>query len=170
MQDEANYLYQISEAGAAIAAGIAADDVAVRPKLGMTVDFIVRSLAKRHEFPEWVLAEEVLLDHAQRKVDLLAISKKQVIAYEIKVSRADFLSEIETPNKRAAAIDWFTQFYFAVPSGLVKPEELPAGCGLIEIFHNKNYLETKGAEKRYLHQPDWPLMVQIGRSITRRNK
>ena len=91
-----------------------------------------------------------------------------MIAYEIKISRADFLSEIETPNKREAAMDWFSQFYFATPSGLVKPEEIPAGCGLIEIFHNKNYRETKGAEKRYLHQPDWPLMIQIGRSIIRR--
>ena len=168
--DRPPYMFQISIAGAAAIEGIGADDVKVRPKLGMTVNFIVRSLEKRHPFPQWVLAEEVVLDESDRRVDLLAMSKKLVVAYEVKVNRADFLSELADSTKRAAAIDWFSQFYFAVPTGLVKPDEIPAGCGLIEVFHNKNFLETKGAENRFLHQPDWLLVVQIGRSLVKARK
>ena len=165
--DRPPFMWAITPAGAEAIKGIGADDVAVRPKLGMTVDFIIKALKKRHPFPQWVLAEEVRLDEEGRIVDLLAMSKKRVVVYEIKVTRPDFLGELEDPTKRAPAEGWFSQFYFAVPTGLVKAEEIPTGCGLIEIFHNKNFLETKAAETRFLHEPTWPLVVQIGRSITK---
>lgn len=54
-------------------------------------------------------------------------------AYEIKTSRPDFLRELKKPAKRKAALLFSNQFYFATPTGIVKPEELPPEAGLIEV-------------------------------------
>lgn len=52
------------------------------------------------------------------------------IALEVKVTRADF--KRDTDEKRAA---WFAvcdRFAYVAPVGMIQPEELPAGCGLME--------------------------------------
>lgn len=74
----------------------------------------------------------------ESRIDLLAVSLwpstgEGVIAYEVKVSRSDFLSEIKKPSKRRPAMRYSNQFFFAAPAGLVKPTEIPYDCGLIEV-------------------------------------
>lgn len=56
------------------------------------------------------------------------------VAYEIKVSRRDFLRELKDPKKRKAALLFSNEYYFAAPKGLIKPGELPAEAGLIEVI------------------------------------
>lgn len=46
------------------------------------------------------------------------------IGYEIKVSRHDMRQELMNPHKREGAKSNVHAFYFAVPKGLLKPEEL----------------------------------------------
>lgn len=68
----------------------------------------------------WVCIEE------WRGVDLLALDAWRagdVVGYEVKVSRSDMRSELLDPTKRAAAVAMCTRFYFAVPAGLLTPEE-----------------------------------------------
>lgn len=59
------------------------------------------------------------------KFDGLAITKSytkpNIIGYEIKVSRNDFLQD----NKWHLYLQYCNEFYFVVPKGLVKKEELP---------------------------------------------
>ena len=55
-------------------------------------------------------------------------------AYEAKVSRSDFLVEIRNPIKRRAALLFSNLYYFVTPPGMVKPEEIPAECGLCECW------------------------------------
>jgi hypothetical protein len=55
------------------------------------------------------------------------------IAYEIKVSRGDFLRELEDPTKRAGAETVTNECYFVAPAGLINPPECPEGWGLIEL-------------------------------------
>lgn len=55
------------------------------------------------------------------------------IAYEIKVSRSDFLRELKDPDKRAWALRFSDEFYFVAPRHLIHPKELPPECGLIEV-------------------------------------
>lgn len=55
------------------------------------------------------------------------------IAYEIKVSRGDFLRELKDPNKRQWAMTFTDEFYFVAPRHLISPKELPEGCGLVEV-------------------------------------
>lgn len=50
-----------------------------------------------------------------------------VTAYEVKVSRADFLKD----NKWPAYLPLCNQFYFVAPAGLIDPSELPPEAGLM---------------------------------------
>lgn len=46
------------------------------------------------------------------------------IGYEVKVSRSDLRNELLRPGKRAQAVGWCHEFYFALPVGLLSSEEL----------------------------------------------
>lgn len=70
---------------------------------------------------QWTCIEE------WRGVDLLALNawqKADVVGYEVKVSRSDMRGELLRPDKRAAAVAMTTEFYFAVPAGLLTAEEI----------------------------------------------
>lgn len=75
----------------------------------------------------WTCLEEWL------NIDLLAVSAwssvrpyppNARIGYEIKVSRSDYRRELARPAKRAIGVRFCHEFYFAVPRGLLKPEEI----------------------------------------------
>lgn len=55
------------------------------------------------------------------------------VAYEVKTSRSDFLSELRRPEKRRRAMEISHLFLFATPVGLVEPREIPKECGLVEV-------------------------------------
>lgn len=59
------------------------------------------------------------------------------IGYEIKVSRADFLSD----KKWKGYLRYCTKFYFVCPKGLIEADELPEQIGL--IYANEKNLYTK---------------------------
>ena len=52
--------------------------------------------------------------------------------HEIKVSRADFLSDIKNPEKREAYFLVGQRVSYATPFGLISKEEVPKECGWIE--------------------------------------
>lgn len=45
------------------------------------------------------------------------------VAYEVKVSRGDWLRELRSPEKHAAAISLSHRFYFVLADGVWKPED-----------------------------------------------
>jgi hypothetical protein len=123
----------------------------------VTADEIVTALRQRHGKAgvEWAFFAELRAGTGYRSVkqiartginpeqrfDAWAInlypSKKfHRIAYEIKVSRSDFIHEIETPKKRHQALLYSNEFYFVTPKGLVDKSEIPDECGLIEVWEN----------------------------------
>lgn len=69
-----------------------------------------------------------------QRPDVYAIEKTytrlDARVFEIKISRADFLSDITT-GKWQGYLRWCNAVTFAVPEGLVKRDEVPAGCGLM---------------------------------------
>lgn len=75
---------------------------------------------------QWTTVEEFLA------IDLLAFNawggnggpRYGRVGYEVKVSRSDLRREVLTPSKRARAVAFCHDFYFAVPRGLLKPEEV----------------------------------------------
>ena len=89
------------------------------------------------------------------------------VAYEIKTSRSDFLREIKSPRKRAQALRFATEFYFAVPKGLVKVEEVPPDCGLIEVWRDQfDKLQQRakvGAPRLDGYPPTWKFLASVAR-------
>ena len=79
---------------------------------------------------------------SSRSIDVLTINSRpfkqyRIIAHEIKTSRNDFLYEIKHPEKRTLAIKYSNQFFFVTPQKLVKPSEIPIGCGLLEVMETQ---------------------------------
>lgn len=54
------------------------------------------------------------------------------VAFEIKVSRSDWLAELRDPGKRKNAMRVSHQFWFVAPPKTIKKGEVPEGCGWME--------------------------------------
>lgn len=67
----------------------------------------------------------------RRRIDALVAVGGTLTAIEIKVSRQDFLRE--TDEKRAPWRALTHRFLYVAPAGIIKPEEVPKGCGLLEV-------------------------------------
>ena len=52
--------------------------------------------------------------------------------HEIKVSRADFLSDVRDPSKREAYFRLAPKVFYATPAGLLKKSDIPVECGWVE--------------------------------------
>lgn len=66
------------------------------------------------------------------------------ILVECKTSRADYLADKNKIFRHYEEMGMGDARYFAAPKGLLKPDELPEGWGLLEITDGKTY-ETKQA-------------------------
>ncbi|MES2367661.1 MAG: hypothetical protein V4563_17425, partial [Pseudomonadota bacterium] len=66
------------------------------------------------------------------------------ILIECKVSRADYLADKNKIFRRCEEIGMGDSRYFAAPKGLLSPNELPDGWGLLEMTEGRTY-ETKQA-------------------------
>lgn len=68
------------------------------------------------------------------------------VAYEIKHSRADFLSDIKNENKRKSYLEIADKLYYVCPDKLIKKEEMPEGCGLIYQLESGAFKIVKSAK------------------------
>lgn len=89
------------------------------------------------------------------------------IAFEVKVSRSDFLAEIRNPAKRYHAMALSNQFFFVAPEGLVTTEEIPDLCGLMEVTEEGFVRIKKHAERRVKLNPTWTFVASICRRVAR---
>lgn len=109
---------------------------------------------------------------ANRFCDLFVVglwaSNQRAIAIEVKVSRSDFQREIEDPSKRGKWDPLCTEFYFATPTGLVKPDEIPEGCGLFTVSESEGgrFVVKTAKKARQRPMPTWP--IAFAQSIARR--
>lgn len=134
---------------------------------------IIELLKNRHPGPEW--AHFVELGTAtgavrNRLIDFYAFnlypSKRHLkIAYEIKVSRADFALELSNPVKREPAEALADECYFVVPSGLIRPDETPEGWGLVEVVAN-GLRVVKRAQQRNVASLPIAFVASIARRST----
>lgn len=70
-----------------------------------------------------------------RRIDGLMLDGSSTrTAIEVKISRSDFLRETEEKRRPWRKIT--NRFIYATPAGLLKPEEIPDGCGLWEVDGN----------------------------------
>lgn len=112
----------------------------MKPEPKMTAAHIDGLLHERHGTEVWVYLSELRNETGfasnQRTIDGFALhtypSQFEAIAYEIKVSRADFQRDLQDVTKRRPFVEASTSFYYVTPVGLVKPHEVPEECGLME--------------------------------------
>lgn len=133
----------------------------------MNAKFITTILESRHPNDAWIFAAEVntstgySAQHQDgpggiRRIDAFALalwpSKNfQRVAYEIKVTRQDWLNEIRDPVKRAQAWYLSNEFWFAVPESIVKSGDWQRnmmGCGLLFVGNDGNIKIARKASKR----------------------
>ena len=139
---------------------------------------VIERLNEKYPPPQWAFFAELRVGtgyknrkegkNPEQRMDAWAINcypSKQfaTIAFEVKVSRSDYLHEIANPDKRQQAIQLSNEFYFVVPSGLVYAEEVPDECGLMVV-------DDKGIKviKKPTINPDPLLDWQFVASIARR--
>ncbi len=83
-------------------------------------------------------------------------------AIEIKVTRADFIKELEQFEKSAWARAHFHEFWFCSPPDIIKPGETPEGCGL---YHTRaDSIIVKTAARRNEAQCTDQLVAALMRS------
>jgi hypothetical protein len=146
---------------------------------------ILKALRRRHLEKEWAFFEELragtgyrkswastgpVPDNPHQRFDAWAInlylSKNFLrVAYEIKVSRSDFLYELKHPEKREQALQLSNCFYFVAPVGLIKPEELPPEAGLIEVKDEWESRLKVRALIRPGNMPTWQFFASIARRM-----
>jgi len=65
--------------------------------------------------------------------DVMGMNLRSSVMIECKVSRADYFRDRKKPSRRSGDMPGNWRLY-CVPSGMIKPEELPDGWGLLEVF------------------------------------
>ena len=91
--------------------------------------------------------------HSSQRLDAFALNcyphrGMKRICYEIKMSRADYRTELKNPLKRRIGMRFSNEFYFVTPAGMLEVAEVPAHCGLIEIGRAGSVEEWKEVLKR----------------------
>lgn len=124
---------------------------------------------------EWALFFEFAVSTGgASRIDAFAVNLFQSnhfrrIAYEIKVSRSDFLREIKQKDKRRKALLYSNQFYFITPPGLLRAGEIPIETGLVEVRPDLSLHVVVAAPQRDSLPPNWNLFASLARLASRRN-
>ncbi len=92
---------------------------------------------------EWIFLRELRVgtghrQHSMQRLDAFALNclphlAMKRVCYEVKMSRADFLSERKHPLKRRIGLRYSNEFFFVTPAGMLACDEVPVECGLIEV-------------------------------------
>jgi len=191
LQDEERWKfsphYILSDTGLALYNGLEPEDL-VSVNLGVSTQQIINALRERHSGNEWAFACEVALGiswgsysgpgiekpiRMLQRIDAFALNcwpsrSFMRVAYEIKLTRGDFLNEMAHPDKRQAAMLFSNEAYFAAPAGLIKPEELPDQWGLVEVVKGGKARLKVEALYREADEPMWPFVAALARALVDR--
>lgn len=136
---------------------------------------VFSALSVIHPGPEeWVLLREVpdaTSWSKTRTADAIAFGCWRSVGiaihgYEIKVARADWLREIQQPEKSEAFVQRCNYWWVAAPEGVVKPEEMPANWGLREVRRQGDSFSVK-VRKAATHNPEPKLDVAFACALAR---
>ena len=133
---------------------------------------IIGLLSERYEGSEWEFIPHFHSFRHDRTADAIAINTWQTrgchrVGFEVKVSRSDYKHELEQPEKRKWLEDFCHQFYFVVPIGLVKADEVPEGCGLIYATAG-GLKQVKLAKQRKVESVSNVMLAAVARAVGKR--
>lgn len=157
--------YRITEAGKDIIAKLANDEFHPKPP-EITHDQLKIFMKKwyTNTFPSFIYLPEITLEGGQIDgygVSLWHSRNFRAVAYEMKATRADFLSELRQPEKRKAALSVSHQFFFVTPRKLASPNEIPDPCGLIEMDKTGRAHTIIDAPYRNIYPPNWGFVALL---------
>jgi hypothetical protein len=126
----------------------------------MRSDEIKKALARHYPSERWVFLTEVKTGPTWfagpgelLKIDAVAIRKSWshpiINAYEVKVSRSDFLGDLKWPGY----LPYCHRFYWACPTGLIKDTEVSEQAGLIYVSKTGGLKTVKKALFRHIDMP-----------------
>lgn len=136
---------------------------------------IINALAVKYAAPEYAFLTEVRnqtgFGRAVRSADALAMSLWPsrgiyMTGFEVKISRADWMKELKDPSKAEEIARFCRLWFVATPVGIVKPHELPADWGLIELTEKGSLLYKKAAAERPPQEPTWQFFAALMRDVT----
>jgi hypothetical protein len=78
----------------------------------------------------------------------LNIKTANPCVHEVKVTRADFLSDMAKPEKRDSYRLLAEVVYYVAPEGIIQPSEIPEGFGLLVENAKGEFVQLKRANKR----------------------
>lgn len=118
------------------------------PSPAITAKDVRAMLAVRYAPPEWRIEHELTLN--VRRLDTVALRMwggsgrgYEVLGFEIKVSRADWLRELTSIEKAAEWAHVVDRFFVVAPKGVVQEGELPRDWGLLEVTGTGTGLRLK---------------------------
>lgn len=120
----------------------------------------------------WLTLDEVG-DSArrERRLDLIAVgcwpsNGMHLIGFEVKRTVADFRRELDQPGKRASFVDQVNEFVFVAPWDVIKPAEIPEGCGLLSA-DDSGKLKMRVRAKQRKCDPSSALLTCLFRAALR---
>lgn len=136
---------------------------------------ITAMLASKYSGSDWAFCSKVPNGTGMQKdrtADGLAMSLwpskgLHLHGFEIKVSRSDWLKEIQDVSKAAAFSRYCHYWWVVAPKGIVKLEEMPGDWGLIEA--GKSLRNKKAATLRDPENPDHALLAGIFRACNKQD-
>jgi hypothetical protein len=152
---------------------IQAEASAATPKAApITTQQVLDALIGHYRKPGTDRSGEILITEAQapgssRRADLVRIGMWMsrgtgIDVHEVKVSRPDWLRELDDPAKAEAWWPYCNRFWVAAPPGVVVREELPPGWGLMELpAAGRRFKVLVAAESRKGIQLTVPLMIEL---------
>lgn len=116
----------------------------------LTAGDLAAAIRARYEPPEWHLETEVTL--ANRRLDVVAFNlwtarQNRVVGFELKVSRGDWVRELDAFQKSEEWVQVVDAFYVVTPPKIIRPEELPAGWGHLELCGSRMMTRAHAAVK-----------------------
>ena len=76
----------------------------------------------------------------------------QPVVHEIKVNRADLLSDLRSAAKRAAYLQLSSECWYVIRAGIAAPEEIPGECGVL-VALDAALEVARPAPKRSMQMP-----------------
>lgn len=119
-----------------------------------------------------LLIEEVAAPGSSRRCDLMRIGVwpsrgQHIVVHELKVSRSDWLKELDDPAKAEAWWPYCHQFWVVAPAGLIDPAEVPDRWGLMVPPTNRRHRRFRIAKPAPTKTPEISieLLIEIVRRV-----
>lgn len=161
---------RVTDAGIALIAETLQRNRARRDLHELLVERVAREMTRAGRIAWRALSLRAKVDGAWAIAmpDVFSIRHTTVEAYlepvvhEVKVNRADLLSDLRSAAKRAAYLQLSSECWYVIRAGIAEPDEIPTECGV--LIAGEQALEVaRPAPKRAMQMP-FGLWMALARS------